>query len=104
MKLKNILKAASPRVRELNPAAGEKPVELMAAMVELMTRTGDTVLDLFAGSGATGEAAMLSGRRCILCERDELWAERIAQRLSGILTFTPVPPPVGSFRRGNPLL
>jgi predicted methyltransferase len=45
-----------------------KPLELMRWLVRLVTRRGGHVLDLFAGSGTTGEAALLEGMLCTLIE------------------------------------
>ena len=42
------------------------PPEAIAPFLEHFTRPGDVVLDPFAGSGMTGVAATLAGRRCIL--------------------------------------
>jgi site-specific DNA-methyltransferase (adenine-specific) len=47
-----------------------KPVDLMRWLVRLITPPGGTVLDPFAGSGTTGEAAMLEGMGAILIEQD----------------------------------
>ena len=47
-----------------------KPVDLMRWLVRLVTPPGGTILDPFAGSGTTGEAAMLEGFDCIMIERD----------------------------------
>lgn len=47
-----------------------KPIALMRALVRHVTPPGGTVLDPFAGSGTTGEAAKLEGARCILMERE----------------------------------
>ncbi len=48
----------------------QKPLRLMCELVRLFTDPGEVVLDLFAGSGTTGEAALIEGRRVILCERE----------------------------------
>ena len=48
-----------------------KPLELMRWLVRLVTRPGGHVLDLFAGSGTTGEAALLEGMDCTLIELEE---------------------------------
>jgi site-specific DNA-methyltransferase (adenine-specific) len=45
-----------------------KPLELMRWLVRLVTRPGGRVLDLFAGSGTTGEAALLEGMEVDLIE------------------------------------
>ncbi|MGF6375045.1 DNA modification methylase [Clostridiales Family XIII bacterium PM5-7] len=49
----------------------EKPVGLLIEVIEALTLEGEVVLDQFAGSGSTGIAAMLTGRRPILVEKDE---------------------------------
>jgi DNA modification methylase len=47
-----------------------KPVELMRHLVRLVTPRGGIVLDPFAGSGSTGQAALEEGVRCVLIERE----------------------------------
>jgi DNA modification methylase len=59
----------------------EKPVALLRELVESSSRQGETVLDPFAGTGATGVAAILSGRRTIAVELVEQYADLTAQRL-----------------------
>lgn len=63
----------------------QKPVELMAALVSLFSRAGDTVLDPFAGSGSTGEACVSLGRRFIGIERDGKYFHGMQRRLAGPL-------------------
>ena len=46
------------------------PVKLPEFFVRFLTKPGDVVLDIFAGSNATGEAAERLGRRWIACELD----------------------------------
>jgi len=58
-----------------------KPVALLRWLVRLVTPPGGTVLDPFAGSGTTGEAAMLEGFDAVLIERDEQHADDIAHRI-----------------------
>ena len=50
----------------------EKPVDLLSDLIKTSTRTGDLVLDCFAGSGATGIAAKATGRRAVLIEQEEI--------------------------------
>lgn len=64
-----------------NGHPAEKPVELARFLIEHSTRPGDTVLDVFMGSGTTGEAALLSGRRFIGCELDPTWFRVSCSRL-----------------------
>lgn len=58
-----------------------KPVDLMQWLCRLITPPGGTVLDPFAGSGSTGEAAWREGFNAILCEREEEYQADIAERL-----------------------
>jgi DNA modification methylase len=59
-----------------------KPLALMSALVSDFTDPGDLILDPFAGSGTTGVAAVLAGRRVILVERDATYAELCRNRLA----------------------
>lgn len=58
-----------------------KPVDLMQWLCRMVTPPGGLVLDPFAGSGSTGEAAWREGFRCILIEREEEYQADIAERL-----------------------
>lgn len=58
-----------------------KPVDLMQWLCRLVTPPGGTVLDPFAGSGSTGEAAWREGFRCVLIEREPEYQADIAARL-----------------------
>jgi site-specific DNA-methyltransferase (adenine-specific) len=70
-----------------NHAAGRvahptvKPLALMRHLVRLVTPPGGIVLDPFAGSGTTGEAALLEGMGSVLIEREADYAPLIVQRL-----------------------
>lgn len=59
----------------------EKPVPLMAELIESSTVRGDLVVDPCAGAGTTGVAALLSGRRCFLVEYDRGYAELCVERV-----------------------
>ncbi len=66
----------------------EKPESMLRHMVEVSTRPGGLVLDPFAGSGSTLEAARNAGRRAVGIEKDVRYCEQIARRLSqGVLDF-----------------
>lgn len=60
----------------------EKPVMLLMPLIKYGCPEGGLVLDPFAGSGATLEAARLSGRRAIDIEISEAYCEAAARRLS----------------------
>ena len=57
----------------------QKPLRLMRELVRLFSEPGEVILDPHAGSGTTGVAALLEGRRVILVERDP---ERAAKALA----------------------
>lgn len=58
-----------------------KPLALMRWLVRLVTREGGRVLDLFAGSGTTGEAALLEGMEVDLIELEADHLPLILQRV-----------------------
>jgi len=62
-----------------------KPVDLMRWCIRLVCRKGGTVLDPFAGTGTTGEAAYWEGCNAILVEREEEYQAMIARRMSLVL-------------------
>lgn len=57
-----------------------KPVGLIRHLVKLICPLGGTVLDPFAGTGTTGEAARLEGMNAVLMEAEPGYAETIRQR------------------------
>lgn len=57
-----------------------KPLALMRWLTRMVTPPGGLVLDPFAGSGATLEAALLEGLRCLAIEREEPYTRMIVQR------------------------
>lgn len=61
--------------------SNEKPVPLMADLIESSTVRGDLVVDPCAGSGSTGVAAVLEGRHAFLVEIDRAHAEEAARRV-----------------------
>lgn len=71
---------ADGRVGSKHPTV--KPVDLMRWCVRLVTPPGGVVLDPFAGTGTTGEAALLEGFRAILIEREAEYQADIARRMT----------------------
>lgn len=59
-----------------------KPLGLVRWLCRLVTRPGGLVLDMFAGSGTTGEACVIEGFGCLLIEKEEPHARLIVKRLS----------------------
>jgi len=59
----------------------QKPERLMEVMIETHTNEGDTVLDPFAGSGATALACRKLNRSFVLIEKDEESYRLICDRL-----------------------
>lgn len=58
-----------------------KLIDLMQWLVRLVTPKGGTVLDPFAGTGTTGEAAWREGMSAILIEREPEYQADIARRM-----------------------
>ena len=58
-----------------------KPLSLMRYLVRLVTKPGGLVLDPFAGTGTTGEAAILEGFRYLLIEQGPEFVQDIERRL-----------------------
>jgi site-specific DNA-methyltransferase (adenine-specific) len=58
-----------------------KPLDLMQYLVRLVTPPGGLVLDPFAGTGTTGEAAWREGMRAVLIEREAEYQADIARRM-----------------------
>jgi site-specific DNA-methyltransferase (adenine-specific) len=58
-----------------------KPIDLMQRLIEVFSMTGQTVLDPFMGTGTTGIAALVSGRKFIGFEIEKKYFDIAAQRL-----------------------
>lgn len=84
--MRSVMYARSMHGQAIHPT--EKPVGLLAPMIEYAFPPGGTVLDPFAGSGSTAEAARLLGRKAVLIEAHEPYCEAIVSRLTqGVLPF-----------------
>ena len=59
----------------------QKPLALIADLINKHSNEGEIVLDCFAGSCTTGVAAVLNNRRFIGCELDAEYYEKAVQRL-----------------------
>ena len=65
------------RAEKRHPA--QKPGSFVEELVVRFSNPGETVLDLFAGSGSLAKVALPLGRKVILIEKDPEWAEECAR-------------------------
>jgi site-specific DNA-methyltransferase (adenine-specific) len=81
---RSVIRVSNLRGRALHPT--EKPLGILDPLIRYACPPGSVVLDPFAGSGSTAEAARLTGRKAILIETDERYCELIVRRMSqGVL-------------------
>ena len=86
--MRSVLQVRSMHGRALHPT--EKPLGILEPLLKYACPPGGLVVDLFAGSGSTLDAARQCGRRAIGVEADERYAELAAKRLSNLtLGFDP---------------
>lgn len=78
--MRSVIKVRSEHGRAVHPT--QKPLAAVSPLIEYSVAPGGLVVDPFAGSGTTGVVARMLGRRAILCEAQEQYAEAAAQRLS----------------------
>ena len=81
--MRSVIYARNCHGRAIHPT--EKPVGLLEILIRTSCPESGLVGDWFAGSGAAGEAAIVSGRRYLGCEIDADMAARAECRLAAIL-------------------
>lgn len=86
--MRSVIYMRSHHGRAIHPT--EKPSDLIEVLIRTSCPPDGIVGDLFAGSGAAGEAAMRAGRRYAGCEIDAAMAMRANDRLSAILPMATV--------------
>lgn len=69
--------------REKTGYPAQKPLGILERIIKVHSRPGDTVLDYFAGSGTTGEAAARNGREFVLIDNNPQATHIMAERLAG---------------------
>ncbi|MFM9995223.1 MAG: DNA-methyltransferase [Phycisphaerales bacterium] len=69
--------------REKTGYPTQKPVKILERIIRVHSDPGDTVLDFFAGSGTTGDAAARLGRECILVDNNPE-AIRVMEKRLGV--------------------
>jgi len=72
----------SPTGKERTGYPTQKPIAILNRIVRVHSRPGERVLDFFAGSGTTGEAAVRNGRHCVLVDSNPEALEVMQQRLA----------------------
>lgn len=58
----------------------QKPIRMLSEIIQDFSAEGDTVLDVFGGSGSTLIACEHTGRRCFMCELSEHYCDIIISR------------------------
>jgi site-specific DNA-methyltransferase (adenine-specific) len=62
----------------------QKPVSALAQLIRSFSLPGECVLDPFAGSGSTCAAALLTGRKYIGMEMDDVYFKHAGERLQRV--------------------
>lgn len=60
----------------------QKPIDILERTIRANTNPGDTILDVFSGSGSTMIASKRSGRNFLGCEKSQEYHEKSMQRLA----------------------
>ena len=81
--MRSVIFMRSMHGRAIHPT--EKPSDLLEILIRTSCPVEGLVGDVFAGSGAGGEAAMRAGRRYVGTEIDPAMAEKARDRLASIL-------------------
>ena len=71
-----------PGGRERTGYPTQKPLAIIERIVRVHSNPGDRVLDFFAGSGTTGEAAWKLGRSCVLVDSHAEAIDTMKRRLA----------------------
>lgn len=72
----------SPGGKEKTGYPTQKPLAILRRIVRVHSNPGDRVLDFFAGSGTTGEAALSLGRHAVLIDNNPKAIETMKNRLA----------------------
>lgn len=96
----------SPTGRERTGYPTQKPLGVLSRIVRVHSNPGEPVLDFFAGSGTTGEAAARLGRSAVLVDQSPAAVAVMRRRLApwlepapGDAPPPPAPPPPARARR-----
>lgn len=86
--MRSVVKVRNMQRRSIHPT--EKPLGILDPLIRYACPPGGLVVDPFAGSGSTLDAARQSGRRAIGIEAHEPYAEAAAKRLSNLVLELPL--------------
>lgn len=84
MRRGTVLRHQRPNGAAIGKHPTEKPVPLLRELIESSSRIGEMILDPCCGSGRTGVAAYLEGRKAVLIEIEERHCETAARDLADI--------------------
>ena len=73
----------SPTGKEKTGYPTQKPLGILKRIIQASSNPGDLVLDFFAGSGTTGEAALSLGRKFLLVDDNPEAIQVMRQRFDG---------------------
>ena len=73
-----VINEEKPSANDLHPTM--KPVKLIARLIKNSSKQGETVLDLFGGSGTTLITCEQLNRKCRMMEYDPRYADVIIDR------------------------
>ncbi|KAF0125387.1 MAG: Modification methylase LlaDCHIB [Elusimicrobia bacterium] len=76
--------------KEFGKHPTQKPVKLLERILLASTNPGDLVLDPFMGSGTTGVAAAMLGRKFIGVELDKNYVNTAVKRIEKVLTSSEI--------------
>ncbi|MCI0449112.1 MAG: site-specific DNA-methyltransferase [Chlorobi bacterium] len=78
---KNKINGKTPKMPHLTP----KPLEMIERIILASSNEGDIVLDCFAGSGTTAQAALKLGRKFLCCDSNPKYVELAKQNIKKTL-------------------
>lgn len=81
--------------REKTGYPTQKPLGVLERIIKVHTEPGDCVLDFFAGSGTTGEAAARHGRNFVLIDNNPEAVDVMTERLEPFDAVIERPEPLG---------
>lgn len=67
----NSIVGTNSKERNIGAYATKKPLKLFDRIIRASSNAGDTVLDMFAGSGTTGHASEQNGRNSIMIDENQ---------------------------------